>query len=221
MKPYSVVVVDDYPGALGTVERVVSAVPDFEIVGEASSLVSLRDLALKMRARSETPDVVITDLELPDASGADSVIEIRHLWPSAGILVHTRAFNSSALRTAWAAGMNAYVLKEAEQLLSMLRLVVQGRSCMTEQLAAAFAAMGADYGLTPTQYEILCLVAQGYTNAEIAQIRRCAEKTVENHLTEVARELAPALDGMDGSNFRVKASRLAPRLHDPFRSAPT
>ena len=166
---------------------------DLEIVAEASGLE-------EAMTSQEEPDVIVADLVLPDARGAEVVAGLHGRFPSAQILVLTMVDNPSDVHLTFAAGARGYLLKEAAstELADAIRKVADGQDYLQPAMGAAMAAMrtlpevahvSADVGLTARELEVLKLIALGHTNAEIASILMVSLRTVEHHRAGILRKL--------------------------------
>lgn len=166
---------------------------DLEVVGEASGL----DQAL---AADLDPDVIVADLVLPDARGAEVVTGLHARYPAAQILVLTMVDNPADVHLTFAAGARGYLLKEAAstELADAIRRVADGQDYLQPAMGAAMAAMrpipevahaAADVGLTTREVEVLRAIALGHTNAEIASILHVSLRTIEHHRASILRKL--------------------------------
>jgi two-component system response regulator NreC len=166
---------------------------DLEVVGEASGL----DEAL---AADVEPDVIVADLVLPDARGAEVVAGLHARYPDTQILVLTMVDNPADVHLTFAAGARGYILKEAAstELADAIRKVADGEDYLQPVMGAALAAMrpipdvahaAADIGLTPREVEVLTLIALGHTSAEIALILHVSLRTIEHHRAGILRKL--------------------------------
>lgn len=168
--------------------------PDIEVLAEASSL------AEALAAEVE-PDVIVADLILPDARGADVVRELgARFGPGPQILVLTMVDNPSDVQLVFAAGARGYLLKEAasSELADAIRKVASGHDYLQPTMGAALASMRAvpevvheavGTPLTDREVDVLRLIAMGHTNAESANILHVALRTVEHHRSAISRKL--------------------------------
>jgi DNA-binding NarL/FixJ family response regulator len=182
-----VLVVDDHPlfrfglaGLLATVDdvEVVDAVGD----GEAAVRRSL-ELA---------PDVVLMDLNLPGLPGLEAIRRIVARTPAPAVLVLTMVDDDDTVTAALRVGARGYLLKGAvqEEVLAGLRTVAGGG--VVFGAGAAHRVLSGDRrvgDLTPRESEVLALVADGRTNAEIAKALGLSLKTVQNHVSNVLTKL--------------------------------
>jgi two-component system, NarL family, response regulator NreC len=172
--------------------------PPIEVVGEAASGEQAIALVEKLR-----PDLLLLDLSMPGLGGLGALVELRRLGVSTRILVLTQYAESAHLKRALESGANGYILKSArgEELLSAIRAVLQGGTYIDPSLAgnlvsrALFdkAAPASDdealASLTPREREVLTLVAEGYSNKEIAEALDIAVKTAMAHRANLMDKL--------------------------------
>ncbi len=172
--------------------------PQIEVVGEASN----GDEAVAL-VEEKHPDVLMLDLSMPGLGGLGTVIELRRRRSRTRILVLTQYAEEVYLRRALEAGANGYLLKTArgEELLSALRAVASGGTYVDPVLAGALLpgrqgearAPASDeemlHRLTPREQQVLGLVAEGYSNKEIAAALNIAVKTAMAHRANMMEKL--------------------------------
>src|SRR6266513_1745291 len=195
------------------VSRLVSAHPDFELVGTASDLPEL--LAL---IESAEPDVVITDIRMPP-TGRDEGIQaaawLREHHPGVGVVVlsqYTAPSYAMALLEHGSSG-RAYLLKErvasVDELARAIRAVAQGGSVIDPLVVDELVRSRSGQqrpgmsSLTPRESEILAEMAQGKSNAAIAASLSVSERAVEKHTNSIFAKLG--LSEEKDLNRRVKA----------------
>lgn len=168
---------------LGVVEDMV-VVDEASTVGEVSSI------------RGD-PDVIVSDLVLPDGRGPAVVREIVARFPRAAILVVSMIDNPADVQMCFAAGARGYLPKEAAStdLVDAIRQVSDGREYLHPRLGAMLAsrASGGTVSiaapLTDREVAVLRLIASGHTNAEVAAILRLSLRTIEKHRSSLLRTL--------------------------------
>lgn len=134
------------------------------------------------------PQVILTDLRLPDGTGLDVVAQIRESLPETRVVVLTSYDDDEARAAARAAGADVFLAKTAgsAEVLQAVRDAASGREhgqhiAVHEDDAVA--------RLTPMERRVLDLVGQGLSNREIADDLGIAEKTVKNHVTSVLAKM--------------------------------
>jgi len=169
---------------------------DMEVVGEAED----GQATVKMVAQLQ-PDVVVMDIAMPLLNGLEATRQIRRDFPQVKVLILTMHENEEYIRQVLAAGALGYVLKDAaaRDLLGAIRTVYQGEAVLspaiTRLVIEDYLRWGdirpedATDGLTAREREILQLIAEGYTNKEIASILSLSVKTVQSHRTNLMNKL--------------------------------
>ena len=183
-----ILVVDDHAILRSGLRLLIDAQPTLNVAGEAGS-----GADAVAQARTLQPDLILLDLSMPDGDGLSIIGTLRAVAPHARILILTMHDDTSHLRQALDAGASGYVLKNAvdQELLMAIRAVRRGEtyvhSAMTQKLVEALTqpatANPADpwAELSEREFEVMKLVALGYTNAEIAQEIHLSVKTVESY----------------------------------------
>jgi DNA-binding NarL/FixJ family response regulator len=192
-----VVVADDQPLVRSGLRMILDAQPDIEVVGEAGD--GHEAVAL---ARSERPDVVLMDVRMPGLDGIAATREIAgpEVAEPRAVLVLTTFDLDEYVYEALRAGARGFLLKDAtrEELASAVRVVARGDALLApsvtrrliEQMASRTPATEVALDeLTPREREVLLLVAEGLTNAEIAQRLVVGEATVKTHVARVLMKL--------------------------------
>jgi len=203
---WRVLVADDEELIRAGLRVLIAADPEFEVVGEASDGVS----ALS-QVRSLKPDLVLMDVRMPRVDGIEAT---RHLLskvsPPPKVVVITTFQNDEYVYEALRAGASGFLLKRARpaELIQALKLVAQGDSLLfpaaIRQLAANFGARTGDTlsaRLTERESQVLRLMAEGLTNAEIAARLYLGVETVKTHVGGVLAKL--------GARDRIQAVIMA------------
>ncbi|MEU6088385.1 response regulator transcription factor [Streptomyces sp. NPDC047085] len=198
-----------------------NAMPDIEVVGEA---VNGREAV--ERVRELAPDVVLMDIRMPELNGIEATREIVAADGAAKVLVLTTFDLDEYVYQALRAGASGFLLKDASarQLADGVRVVASGeallapsvtRRLITEfsRLAQAPRAMPAGqaaYGeLTERETEVLVLIAQGLSNAEIAERLVVAESTIKTHVSRILVKLG-LRDRTQAAVFAYEARLVTP-----------
>jgi DNA-binding NarL/FixJ family response regulator len=205
-----VVIVDDQQLVRAGFRMVLSSQPDLEVVGEAG------DGAAALRLLAQTPaDVVVMDIRMPVLDGVAATREICAKHDGVRVLVLTTFDTDEDAFAALQAGASGFLLKNVppEDLLAAIRVVAEGEAVVapriTRRLLDRFAGQltppkGGDDrldSLTEREREVLLLVAQGLSNAEIAERLFVAETTIKTHVGRMLTKL--------GLRDRVQAVVLA------------
>ncbi|MFO7170664.1 MAG: response regulator transcription factor, partial [Chloroflexota bacterium] len=153
--------------------------PEIEIVGEAANGREAVEQFERLR-----PDVVLMDLQMPVMDGAEATRRIRERFADARVLVLTTYDTDEYIFTALRAGAQGYLLKDAsaDELVAAIRAVQRGQTLLAPEVAArlvgATSGGGEGEALTPRELEVLMLMGQGHSNAEIAAELQIAPRTV-------------------------------------------
>lgn len=169
--------------------------PTFDLVGVVEDGVDLLREAAALR-----PDVVVTDIGMPNLSGMEALARLREQHPAIRVVILTMHQDVAYARRALALGASGYVLKHAapEELVLAIRAALAGRTFVTPELTSALLhATGRDASqaqdpvaaMTPRQREVLRLFAEGRTAKEIGAELGISARTVETHKYELMRAL--------------------------------
>ncbi|MBU2667301.1 response regulator transcription factor [Actinoplanes bogorensis] len=194
--PVRVVVADDHPMFRFGLIAAIAVNPEIEIVGEAAD-----GRALLTLVEDTGPDVVITDLTMPDLDGAAATRAILARHPEIKVLVLTMHDENQALIGALRAGARGYLLKGADrtEITRAVLAVAAGESVYGNGIAHRISDffVGADQDraatvfpeLTDRERQVLKLVAAGCGNHDIARQLSLSEKTVRNHVSAILFKL--------------------------------
>jgi DNA-binding NarL/FixJ family response regulator len=174
---------------------------EIEIVGEAANGQEAINLFAQLQ-----PDVVLMDLQMPVIDGPEATHRIRELSPDARILVLTTYATDEFIFKALRAGAQGYLLKDASanELLSAIHSVHAGQTLLAPAVAARLVvgvSAGGQESLTPRELEVLTLIGQGRSNAEIAAMLAIAPRTAKVHVQNILSKL--------GATNRTEAVSLA------------
>jgi DNA-binding NarL/FixJ family response regulator len=201
-----ILIADDHGIVRSGLRLLLERQSDMEVVAEASDGAEAVQLALR-----ERPDLCILDVGMPVLTGLQATREIKAQAPAVTVLMLSMHSDERYLFEALKAGASGYVLKaEADQdLVAAARAVGRGEAFLTNAAERSLIRdwMNDDAGprepLTPREQEVVKLIAEAHTNAQIADILHLAEKTVESHRANVLRKL--------GMRDRVELVRYAIR----------
>jgi len=194
-----VLIADDHAPLREGLRALLQSVPDLEVVGEAAT----GDEAIALAA-SLQPDVILMDIKMPEVNGIEATRRILHISPHISILVVTMFEDDDSVFAALRAGARGYLLKGAlkAEILRAIRGVSSGEAIfgpsIAKRLMQYFSAPKPAVSsqifpeLTEREREILNLIAQHYTNIEIAERLSLAPKTVRNHVSNIFTKLQVA-----------------------------
>ena len=187
----TVVIADDHPvfrdGLTGLLSDLGAQV--LAAVGDGDAAVAA--------VAEHAPDVVLMDIQMPGTSGLAATERIHRDHPGTAVLVLTMSADPATIQAALRAGALGYLLKEArpDDIEDALRAVTRGQLVVgtgaADSIQHLLGARGASSfpELTPREYEVLCLLAEGFDNATIARRLYLAEKTVRNRVTAILAKL--------------------------------
>ena len=206
--PIRILLVDDHAVVREGLQAILDAEPDFKVVGQAETAEeSIR------RVGYDNPDLVVMDIQLPDATGVDACREIRSRWPDVVVLMLTSFADDEALHAAVLAGAAGFLLKRIRpnELIDGIRRAAAGESLLDPDLVdLAFRRIRGDghgdpllEALSPQELKVLGFIEQGKTNRQIAEELFLAEKTVKNYVSNMLTKL--------GMSRRAEAAAYAAR----------
>jgi DNA-binding NarL/FixJ family response regulator len=199
VKPMRVLLVDDHPFLRQGVALTLKNVPDLELTAEADSF----ETALAA-VNHEKPDVVVTDLSLPDKSGLELVRSLLAIHPDLPILVLSMHEEDIYAERCLRAGAKGFLMKShgPESLVEAIRMVGRGRVFVGPELAqklvsilttpAGVSGVRRDGGLqelSDREFEVFELIGRGKTAKEIAGILNLSSKTVDVHRARIRGKL--------------------------------
>lgn len=186
-----VLLVDDHPPFREGLRVLLDRHERIQVVGEADD----GESALQ-QLKSLQPDVVVLDCQLPDADGPAIAAALRKDQPTVKILALSAYDDLKYIRGLLGAGATGYLLKSETlpTIMAAIEAVAQGKSyfSVAVQTQLAKLVVGLDQGLstpTPREQEIVVLLAEGLTNAQIGRQLKIAERTVAYHVENLLSKL--------------------------------
>jgi len=192
-----VLLAEDQTMLRGALAALLELEPDISVVAQAANGREAFRLA-----RDLTPDIVVTDIEMPEMTGLELAAALKQAESKARVVILTTFARPGYLRRALDAGARGYLLKErpASELAEAIRRVHKGLRAVDPALAAE--AWSADEDpLSDRERQILQRAGDGRSSSEIASELRLSEGTVRNYLSEAIAKL--------GAANRVDAARIA------------
>lgn len=210
--PIRVLLADDDRLVRAAIETILRAAGDVELIGQAGDGRQAIDLTLLHR-----PDVVLLDIRMPILDGLAALREIRRIMPAVHVVMLTTFGEDDYVAQALNAGAAGFLLKDsaAEELPNAIRAAARGEAFLSpkvtrqvlDRLPAPPAVSSEDVAavesLSSREREVLILLAQGLSNAEISAQLFVTEGTVKTHLYRVFTKI--------GCENRVQAAMLAQR----------
>ncbi len=178
----TIMLVDDHPVVREGLRGMLEAEPDLSVVGEAGS----GDEAVAL-SRVKQPDVILMDLRMPGLDGVGATRKILAERPSQRVVVLTTYETDADILRAVEAGASGYLLKDASrtELAGAIRAASRGETVLAPSVAGKLVNQvrnPAPSPLSAREIEVLRLVAQGSTNADIGRALHISEATVKTHL---------------------------------------
>ena len=191
----TVLIVDDHSMVRQGIRAFLEAQSDVAVVGEAES----GEEAVRL-AQAHVPDVVLMDLMLPGINGVEATRQIKRISPRTQVIVLTSYFEDEHVFPALRAGALSYTLKDISplDLADLVRKAARGESVLHPRVAgrliqevreAKRAAPPAFDELTERELDVLRLIAEGQSNAAIAEQLVLSEKTVKGHVSNILSKL--------------------------------
>lgn len=194
----NVFIVDDHYMVIEGIRSLLQNEKDIEWMGHATNAVSC--LAF---LKQQQPDVILMDVNLPDMSGIDLCKQVKELYPAILILGLSTFNQQPVIRNMMDNGASGYVLKNAtkEELLEAMQAVSSGKTYLSFEAALSLREQSEAMPLiSRREKEVLLLIADGFTNAEIAQKLFISIPTVNTHRKSL-------LEKFDAKNTAILISK--------------
>jgi two-component system, NarL family, response regulator DevR len=205
-----ILIVDDHEMVREGLRVILEPESDFEIVGEIGSADQLADVVERTR-----PDIVLLDARFPGVSGPEACRRLGVTHPEVRVIILTTYSDEDLVDESIHAGAKGYVIKDVErfELRQAIRAVYRGEAVLAPAIAGRILERMRSGGtsdspvppLTDGQREVLRLLAEGFSNREIAQRVYLSQNTVKTHVQEIFQKL--------GVRNRVEAALRATREH--------
>lgn len=193
--PITVMLVDDHAMVRQGVRAFFVTQPDISVVAEAASGEEAVTLAAQF-----VPDVILMDLIMPNMDGVEATRLIKQASPRSQVVVLTSYHEDENIFPALKAGALSYILKDlsAEELASAVRKAAVGEAILHPRVAARVikelqGSRGEKFNpfteLSEREFEVLKLIADGMSNAEMADKLVLSEKTVKGHVSNILSKL--------------------------------
>lgn len=202
MKSISILMVEDHKLLRVGLKSLFNDTSDIKVIAEADNG---KDAIEK--AKTTKPDIILMDIGLPDISGIEATKRILDFNPTQKIIMLTSHINEKEVMESLNTGAFAYVIKDinTEILIMVIKTVNEGAiwldpqivplirdksSCFIPQKQTSRAAFRAQHAnLTEREYEVLKLVVEGQSNAEIADTLTISEHTAKAHVCNIIQKL--------------------------------
>jgi NarL family two-component system response regulator LiaR len=191
----SVLLVDDHSVVRQGVRAFLVTQPDITVVGEAAS----GEEAIKL-TEQYVPDVILMDLIMPNMDGVEATRRVKQVSPRSQVVVLTSYHEDEHILPALKAGALSYILKDvsAEELASAVRKAAAGEAVLHPRVAARVIkelqgrreeVLNPFTELSERELEVLKLIADGMSNAEMATKLVLSEKTIKGHVSNILGKL--------------------------------
>jgi len=193
MKRITLLLADDHDVLMDSLVHILRR--DFDVVGVARDGRTMIEMAKETR-----PDVIVTDISMPNLNGIDAARMLRQDIPSIKILFLTMHSDFLLVGDAFRAGASGFVLKSCDmsELVKAIHSIAKGSTYITPLLAEDLISIlmttdprkpSRDAPLTPCQREVLQLLAEGATMKEAAALMGISTRTAESHKYDIMRRL--------------------------------
>jgi two-component system, NarL family, response regulator DevR len=205
-QPIRVLIIDDHEVLASSLALVLDAESDITAVGVATTLEQAQELIGNTR-----PDVLLLDHRMPDGDGVAAIPRLRALRPSLGIVVLTASAADHVLLSAIENGASGFLSKtrSLDEVTAAVRAAAAGESVISPELLARLlprfgrGKVQSPDELTEREREVLALVAEGLSNAAIAERLVVSVHTVRNHIASLSAKL--------GAHSKLEALSIAVR----------
>ena len=194
-KTIRLLIADDHPLVRRGLRSLLGTHDGWEVCGEACTGTEAVQMVKELR-----PEILITDISMPDMGGFDAIRQIHAFDPNIGILMLTMHDSETMLRGAMEAGAHGYVLKSDldNRLIDAVEALCEGRAFFSPGISQTVMKnfiRGEHTGtqdpnvLTPRQREVLKLLARGKSNKEVASELGISTRTAETHRLQIMNRL--------------------------------
>ena len=196
MSNVRILIADDHTLVRQGLRRILEGQPGWEVVGESGDGREAVRLAIELK-----PDIVLLDIAMPHLNGVEAVQQIERRAPGVRVLVLSMYADEAYVTRAVRAGASGYLLKDSADvdLIKAITAVAQGKSffspaaarIIVDDYARPPGAAPADRfdSLSEREREVFQLVAEGYSNKEVAELLHISPATVETHRAHVMEKL--------------------------------
>jgi DNA-binding NarL/FixJ family response regulator len=200
-----ILVADDHGIVRSGLKMLVERAGSMQVVAEAGDGVEAVEAAQR-----ERPDVAILDVAMPRMTGIQAAREIRAHCPATSVLLLSMYDDERYVHDALRAGASGYVLKRQAdaELIEAVRSVAAGGRFISDLPDMSSGDEHEDL-LTPRELDVVKLIAEAYTNKQIAEILKVSEKTVESHRGNVLAKLGMR-DRVELARYAIKRGLVEP-----------
>ncbi|HAE66234.1 MULTISPECIES: response regulator transcription factor [Sphingobacterium] len=188
-----ILLVEDHMVVRNGIKLLLESQDGFEVVGEASN----GKEALQFLNSNPVPDIVLTDISMEEMDGIELLHELKKQYPSIKVVILSMLNQINYVVEAFESGLAGYLVKNVgyNELLFGLNHIANGGRYMSEEIAMILldqvrsgqsyaqvsGELQTDFDISDREFEVLKLIAEGYTNIEIADKIFLSKRTVEGH----------------------------------------
>ena len=186
-----ILIVDDHQILLDGIEAMLHGVGDFKVIGKCS------DGNSALNFLNDNPvDIVLTDLYMPKMTGMELTQKVKKKFPNIKILALSVSYDVSIVHDLIDAGISGFIIKTIgrDELIEAIKTIAQGNIYFSREVSNEILRSLSNkseeetYHLTDREIEIVKLIAQEFSNAEIADKLCISERTVETHRKNIYRK---------------------------------
>ncbi len=186
-----ILIVDDHQILLDGIEAMLHGVGDFKVIGKCS------DGNTALNFLNENPvDILLTDLYMPKMTGMELTQKVKKRFPNVKVLALSVSYDVSIVHDLIDAGISGFIIKTIgrEELIEAIKTISQGNIYFSREVSNEILRSLSNrteeevYHLTEREIEIVKLIAQEFSNAEIANKLCISERTVETHRKNIYRK---------------------------------
>ncbi|NLW92917.1 MAG: response regulator transcription factor [Syntrophomonadaceae bacterium] len=216
MDPLKVIIADDHRLVRAGIRSLLEELADVEVIAEAGNGSELLELI-----EANHPDLVLTDIAMPDMNGLEATAVIAAKYPNIKVIILSMYASEEYVWQAFEAGAGGYLLKDAAplELELSIRTVMNGSKYMSpvvsqqvvnDYVRNSTGGVSWKEMLTPRQREVWQLIAEGKNTKDIAALLEISPKTVETHRSQLMERLG-VYDVVGLVKLAIKAGLIAPR----------
>lgn len=186
-----ILIVDDHQILLDGIEAMLHGVGDFKVIGKCSD----GNTALNFLSENQV-DVLLTDLYMPKMTGMELTQKVKKRFPNVKVLALSVSYDVSIVHDLIDAGISGFIIKTIgrDELIEAIKTIAQGNIYFSREVSNEILRSLSNrteeevYHLTEREIEIVKLIAQEFSNAEIANKLCISERTVETHRKNIYRK---------------------------------
>ncbi len=196
MAKFSIILVDDHTMVREGLRQLLMTFPDVSVIAEGGNGYEAIELA-----QEHQPDIMIIDISMPKLRGVEAIIEIKAVSPETKILVLSMYDHEEYIKQSLKNGASGYLLKNSasEELMTAIQQVTRGEMYLSPPISRQIVSSwvsdtnlsgaSVESPLTNREAQVLKLLAEGYSNKQVAEMLHVSIKTVETHRYRIMEKL--------------------------------